>query len=213
MILGGGGHASVLIDILQSRGTDSLAILDRDPGRWGKRILGVPILGNDDLLPTLIQRGTRLFVVGVGGVRNNRPRLNLYELAVRYGLTPLSVRHPTAIYARSAKIGPGSALLAGSLVNANSVLGVNVVVNTGAIVEHDCVIGDHAHVATGARLCGAVKVGDEAHIGAGATILQGVTIGAGAVVGAGSVVIHDVMSWVTVVGVPAKVLGIPARSI
>ncbi len=47
-----------------------------------------------------------------------------------------------------------------------------------------------------------------ASIGGNATICPGVTIGEGAMVGAGAVVTKDVPPFVTVVGNPAKVIGI-----
>lgn len=47
-----------------------------------------------------------------------------------------------------------------------------------------------------------------ASIGSNATILAGVTIGENAIVGAGAVVTCDVPDYTTVVGVPARVVGI-----
>jgi len=57
------------------------------------------------------------------------------------------------------------------------------------------------------RFVGGVHVGEGAHIGLGASVRQGIKIGRNAIVGAGAVVIEDVPEDVTVVGVPAMVLG------
>lgn len=207
VVLGAGGHARMVIDCLQASGAAApCAVLDADGARWGGELLGVPIVGGDEMLPELAGRGASCFVVGVGGTGDNAPRQRLYELGIAHHLRPLTVIHPTAHLSRHAEVGAGSVLLPGSIVNAGAKLGVNVIVNTGAIVEHDCVVGDHAHVATGARLAGAVRVGAGAHIGAGATVRQQITIGEGAVVGAGAVVVRDVASWTIVAGVPARPL-------
>jgi len=207
VVLGGGGHARVLIDcIMASRAAKPCVVLDRDTALWGKDLLGVPIQGGDDLLPTLAQQGIQYFVIGVGGVGNNAPRRKIFELALDCGLTPLTIYHPSVICSSWAEVGAGSVILPGAVVNVGSVLGVNVIVNTGAIVEHDCSVGDHAHVATGARLGGSVAIGRGAHIGAGATVLNGVSIGEGAIVGAGAAVVRDVDPWTVVAGVPARVL-------
>ncbi len=207
VILGGGGHARVLIDCLQSEGRAQVhGILDPDRSRWGQTTLDVPILGGDERLAGLIGEGVNCFAVGLGGTGDNRPRRRLFELAMSLGLRPLTIRHPMAIVSRRARIGEGAQLLPGSIVNAGAQIGVNAIVNSGAIVEHDCVIGDHAHVATGARLASAVRVGAGAHVGAGATIRQGITIGENAVIGAGAVVVKDVPPNATVVGVPARSL-------
>jgi sugar O-acyltransferase (sialic acid O-acetyltransferase NeuD family) len=207
IILGGGGHARVLIDCLQAAGCVQLyGVLDRDNAQWGQTLLGVPILGGDELLPDVVAKGVNCFAVGLGGIGDNRPRQRLFELGLSFGLEPLTAVHPTAICSRWAKIGPGSQLFPGSIVNAGAELGVNVIVNSGAIVEHDCIIGAHAHVATGARLASTVRVGDGAHIGAGATVKQCITIGEGAIVGAGAVVVKDVPAQTVVAGVPARLL-------
>jgi sugar O-acyltransferase (sialic acid O-acetyltransferase NeuD family) len=207
VIIGSGGHASVVLDCLElAEGVVVAGVLAPEPERWGSTYRGFPILGDDDLLPSLRERGITHFVVAVGGTGDNRPRRKLYERAAAAGLLPLSVRHPSSVVSQSASIGAGNQLLPGSIVNAGAHLGTNVIVNTGAIVEHDCDVADHAHVATGATLAGGVKVGVCAHIGAGATVIQGRRIGEGATVGAGAVVVRDVAPGSVVVGVPARPL-------
>jgi UDP-perosamine 4-acetyltransferase len=205
VILGGGGHAKVLIDCLLASGFSlGCSVLDADRSRWGQELLGVPIIGDDSLLPMLASRGANCFVVGLGSTGDNEPRRRLFELALSYDLEPLAVVHPSAICSKWAMVGPGSQLLPMSVINAGASLGANVIVNSGAIVEHDCVLGDHVHVATGAQLASTVQVGNGAHIGAGATVRQNITIGDRAIVGAGAVVVKDVPPCLVVVGVPAR---------
>lgn len=207
VLFGGGGHARVLIDCVQSSQAAELAgILDSNPSLWGKSVLNVPVLGGDELLPELLARGVDHFAVGLGSTGDAGPRRKLYELGLAYGLKPLMIIHPRAIISSWAEIGRGAQLLPGCIVNAGAVLGENVIVNSGAIVEHDCRIGDHVHVASGARLASTVQVGSGAHIGLGASVRQCISIGSGAIVGAGAVVVRDVPPGVTVVGVPARPL-------
>jgi serine O-acetyltransferase len=52
-------------------------------------------------------------------------------------------------------------------------------------------------------------IGDHVHIGTGAKVLGPVTIGDHVRVGANAVVVHDVPSNVTVVGAPARIVGVP----
>lgn len=205
VILGAGGHACVLIDALQSGVSEfEFVVLESDKKLHGEKLLGVPILGDDSLLPELRQRGDVRFIIGVGGIGNTAPRRRLYEMASSAGLSPMRVLHPASICSPTAVLGEGAQLLAGCVVNTDATIGVNTIVNTSAVIEHGCRIGGHVHVASSATLCGDVVVGEGAHIGAGATIKQGISIGRGAVVGAGAVVIKDVPAGIVAVGVPAR---------
>lgn len=205
LILGGGGHARVLIDgLLALGGVELVGVLDSSQSLEGGDVYGVPVLGGDDLLPRCAGKLADHFLVGLGGVRDNGPRRRLFESALSHGLKPLTFVHPMAYCSPRAILGAGSQLLPLCVVNAGASLGVNVIVNSGAVVEHDCRVGDHVHLATGARLCSTVEVGDQAHIGAGAVVRQLVAIGAGAVVAAGAVVVMDVAPGALVQGVPAR---------
>jgi len=202
--LGAGGHAKVVIEILRShKSYELVGLLDPKPELQGETVLGVPVLGDDDLLPVLKRDGVSNFFVGLGSIGDTTPRQRLYELALQHGMKPVDAVHPQAVISPSAEIGEGVTIMAGAVINACARLGVNVVVNTGAIIEHDCVVGDHVHIATGAQLASTVRVGTGAHIGAGATVRQCITIGEGAIVGAGAVVVKDVPPHTVVVGVPA----------
>lgn len=213
VLLGGGGHARVLIDSLRQSGDlRSIAVLDADTSLHGNSFFDLPILGGDDLLGQLVQNGTRYFIIGFAGTKDHEPRKRAYENACALGLHPLSVRHPSAIISPHATIGLGSQVMAGAIVNASARLGANVILNTASVVEHDCTVGNHVHIASGARLCGGVHVADLAHVGAGSTILQGVSIGYAAVVGLGASVIADVANLTTVFGVPAKPKSLPTSS-
>jgi len=204
--LGAGGHAKVVIEILQLMGGYELVgLLDPKKELWNTEVLGVPVLGGDDLLPKLYKEGVRHAFIGLGTVGDTRPRRELYEKACSYGFQIVRAIHPQATVSSSAVIGDGPTIMASALINAAAKLGDNVIVNTGAIIEHDCVIGDHVHIATGARLASVVHVGNGSHIGLGASIRQCICIGRNAIVGAGAVVVEDVPDDVVVAGVPARI--------
>jgi UDP-perosamine 4-acetyltransferase len=205
--LGAGGHAKVVIEILRlMAGYELVGLLDPKQELWKTKVLGTPVLGNDDLLPELYKDGVRHAFIGLGTVGDTRPRRQLYEKARAQGFQIVRAIHPQAILSPSVEIGHGPTIMAGAVINANARLGDNVIVNTGAIVEHDCVIGNHVHIATGAQLASTVCVGDGSHIGLGASIRQCICIGRNAIVGAGAVVVEDVPDDVVVAGVPAQIL-------
>jgi sugar O-acyltransferase (sialic acid O-acetyltransferase NeuD family) len=206
IILGAGGHASVLIDALQKQNIDIMGITDPDETRWGQEFMGIEILGSDDKLLDIHPDRVEL-VNGLGSVKSSSARQKLFETWHNKGYSFASVIHPKAILATSIKLAEGVQILAGAIINPNTSIGINTIVNTGAILEHDCIISNHVHVAPGVRMAGNVRVGDGAHIGIGCTILQNLSVGDGCVVGAGAVVLHSIQAGDIVVGVPAKRLG------
>jgi len=200
IVIGGGGHAKVLISTLLLCGRAILGFVDLNPNL--PPLLGAPHLGDDTAVlghgPDSVQ-----LVNGVGSVGCTRNHQNVYERFVQQHYFFAAVIHPSAIIAHEVQIENGVQVLAGAVVQAGCRLGANIIVNTGVRVDHDCIVDSHAHIAPGVTLCGAVHVGTGAHIGAGATVIQGIVVGAGCVVGAGSLVIRDIPPKAKVIGVPA----------
>jgi UDP-perosamine 4-acetyltransferase len=207
--IGAGGHAKVVIEALRLiGGYEIVGLLDPKEELWGTDVMGVTVLGNDELLPELYSQGVQHAFIGLGSIGYTNPRRRLYELALGHEFQIVQAIHPQSVVSPYTQIGPGPTIMAAAVINAGAALGENVIVNTGAIVEHDCVIGNHVHIATGARLCSTVLVEAQAHIGAGATVRQCTSIGEGAVVGAGAVVVKNVEPWTVVAGVPATILNL-----
>jgi sugar O-acyltransferase (sialic acid O-acetyltransferase NeuD family) len=202
--VGAGGHAKVIVDILQRRGGyEIVGLFDRDLQLWGSEILGVPVIGGDELLPEYLDKVRNAFF-GIGSISSSAHRKRIFEKVVGLGFTPIVAVHPGATISDAAILGDGSVVMPGAVIAPGAKLGKNVIVNTGAVIDHDCEIGDHVHIAPGATLSGAVRVGHGSHVGVGATIIQGVKIGCDSIIGAGAVVIADVTDGVCVVGVPAR---------
>ena len=205
--LGAGGHAKVIIEILKlTREYEVFGLLDTKPELLHSKVLDILVIGSDDLLSKLQERGIHHAFIGVGSVGNTRLRQKLYQKLQDLDFKTISATHPQAIISNSATIGNGPTIMANAVINCDASLGNNVIVNTSAIIEHDCIIGDHVHVASGARLAGGVKIGEGTHIGLGASIIQGIEIGKNTIVGAGAVVLDNVPDEVVVVGVPAKII-------
>jgi sugar O-acyltransferase (sialic acid O-acetyltransferase NeuD family) len=198
-IAGAGGHAKVVGDALLAAGDCELVgFLDDDPRRHGTSLLGCPVLGP-------VADWARFAVDGVVvAVGDNRRRQALYQGLRAAGAALVTVRHPRCVLGRGTDCGPGTVVFANVVVNPDSSIGENVVLNTACSVDHDCRVGAHAHLAPGVRLAGGVQIGDGAFLGIGAVALPGIRVGAWATVGAGAVVIGDVPPGATVAGVPAR---------
>ena len=204
VVVGAGGHARVVADILRLTNYTVSGFLDEiNTDRWGHEFDGSRILGGLDQLATLRASGVSRAFIAVGDCR---ARLRLAEVAERAGFELPTLHHPKSVVASSVTIGTGSLIVAGAIVNPGARLGAQVIVNTAASVDHDCNIEHGVHVCPGARLAGGVFVGRGAWIGIGAIVRDGLRIGAGATIGAGSVVLEDVPANVVAYGVPAKVM-------
>lgn len=200
ILIGGGGHAHVVADVLSALGRPVRGFVAPSC----KTVLeGVDWLGSDAVLDDLAP-GSADLALGVGATGDASLRRALYQKLKGHGHGLPALVHPTASLASSVRLGDAAQVMLGAAIQTGVVIGVNAIINTGAIVDHDCRIGDHAHVAPGAVLCGDVKIGDGAHVGAGARIIQGLSIGAGALVAAGAVVVADVPDNGRVAGVPAR---------
>ncbi|MEN6318279.1 MAG: acetyltransferase [Syntrophaceae bacterium] len=203
IVLGAGGHAKVLMDVLLVNRITVLGMTDARPEKAGSRIMGIPVIGNDDVLiqypPDTIE-----LVNGIGSAGNPEKRIRIFETYKARGYHFTTVIHPSAIIAADVAVGEGTQIMAGSIIQPGCRIGVNAILNTGVVVDHDCQIGDHVHLAPGVVLSGDVKVGDQSHIGTAAAVIQGVSIGMLARIGAGAVVVRDIPSGVKAIGVPAK---------
>ena len=209
VLWGSSGHGKVVADVALAMGCFStIAFVDDAASGSQRALLSFRIEGGPDDLVFLKEKGFTCFLVSIG---SNAGRARCFDRALRSGLAPATLVHPTAVISRFARVGEGSVVMARSVVNPDARIGRDCIINTAAVIEHDCQIGDHAHVSPGVVLAGGVSVGSFAHIGAGAIALPGAQIGEGAVVGAGAVVLRSVPAWATVVGVPARLIASKAQ--
>lgn len=206
VVIGAGGHASVVADCLLAAGSDVLGFVDSDPCKQDGRILGLSVIGDDAAITARFKPDEILLANGIGGVRNTKQRKAVQQRFEDLGWEFTSVRHPTAIVSSHAALEGAVQLLAGTIVQASAQIGHGTVVNTGAIIEHDANVGSYVHIAPRALLCGDVVVGDGSHIGAGAIVRQGIVLGPNTLVGAGAVVVGHFAGAGTLLGVPARPL-------
>lgn len=199
LILGAGGHAKVVADILRTQSIDILGFLDDDPTIWTSKPMGIPVLG---AIETYVDYAPTGLVFGIG---SNRVRQQIIE-RLGPGVDSLWINaiHPTASISSTVSLGKGTVLMAQAVINADTQVGDHVIINSAATVDHDCVLGDFCHIAPGSHLAGGVRVGVGALIAIGAVVIPYRSVGDWAIVGAGATVIHDVPAHATVVGTPAR---------
>lgn len=191
IILGGGGHAKVLAEILENENKQIIGICNLSGVEDDQISLKYPVLGGDDVIGDY-NASEIILVNAIGSVNIPVTRMNLFKKMKLKEMEFMTVLHKDAIISESIDIREGCQVMAGAIVQASVQLGNNVLLNTGSIIDHDCKIGDHTHIAPGARLSGDVTVGECVHIGTGATVIQGINIGNSVVIGAGVTVLKNV---------------------
>ena len=205
VILGAGGFAREVADILRDLGTggglELLGFVDRDASRRGELLNDAYVLGTVGDL----EHPAELFAVaGSGDLAIRKRQIAEIESA---GMTPLTVVHPSVIMTPFVALGEGTIVCAGTILTNRVRVGEHVVLNLGVTVGHDVTIGNRCVVSPGVHISGEVEIGEGCSLGTGAVVLPGLHVGDSAVIGAGAVVTKDVEPEMTVVGVPARPVG------
>jgi len=206
VVIGAGGHARSVIDIIQQVGQyEVVGVLDASyPLRKRMELMeDIPIMGDDSLLSELKNMNINNVFVAIG---DNQLRYKLIAKVKAHQLKLIQVISPYAIISPRAMIGAGTCVMAGAAINVNSKIGLGVIINTNASIDHDCVIGDFVHIAPGTAISGSTRIGEGTHIGTNSSIIDRLCIGKWSYIGAGAVVVSDLPSRVMAYGVPAKVV-------
>ena len=195
IVIGAGGHAKVIADIVRKSGDNLVGFLD-DSKEAGTEFFDAFILGNTD---SYGEYQDKEFIIAIG---NNATR---EKIALKLqGVSFYTAIHPTAVIAEGVCVGEGTCVMANAVMNADAKIGKHCIINTASVVEHDNVISDYVHISPAAALAGTVTVGKGTHIGIGANVKNNTEICAEVVVGAGAVVVKNIAEAGTYVGVPAR---------
>lgn len=186
IMLGSGGHAAVLADIIQQLNYTLVAVASPLKGQH-PLFSSLQHLDSDDDILRYSTDEVRL-VNGLGCLPGQNLRHHLFNRFTLLKYQFESIVSPHAILSKNSTINAGAQILMAAVVQSGSVIESGTIINSGAIVEHDCHIGTNCHIAPGATICGGVKIGEYSHIATGANIIQGVSIGKNCIVSAGTTV-------------------------
>jgi sugar O-acyltransferase (sialic acid O-acetyltransferase NeuD family) len=203
LLIGAGGHAQVVADIVLEMAragarVSAIGFLDDAPDLRGRCLLGLPVLGTISAIRHVPHDAV---VVAIG---DNRTRSKITLNLSAQGETFLSAVHPRAVLGSDVRVGLGTMICAGVVVNVAARIGDGVILNTGCTVDHHCTVGSYCHIAPGAHLGGDVLVEEGAFVGIGSSVIPGRRIGRWAILGGGAAVVRDVPDGEKVVGVPAR---------
>lgn len=203
IIVGTGGHAKIIVDILERmKSFEIIGFTAKD--NTIKNFYGYPVLGNDSVLSRFLERGIKHLALGVGGYSNNIWRTELYRKFKDQGFSFISAIDPSVVVSRTASIGEGNVIFPGVSLNSDVQTGNNVIIATNSSIDHESILKDHVLVSAGVTIGGNVKVENNVLIALGAKVISGVTIGENTIVAAGSTVVCDIKPNTIVFGTPAK---------
>ncbi|HAL47143.1 MAG: hypothetical protein FI707_14860 [SAR202 cluster bacterium] len=140
-------------------------------------------------------------------IADGRIRHRLLTRCLESNLELITIVHPMAYVAPSARLGKGNYVKSGACVETNVRVGDCCIIDNGVTVAHDSVIGNGCHLAPGATLGSRVVVEDYAVVGIGASVATGTRIGQSAIISVGTAVTRDVSERTVLEGVPGKRVG------
>ena len=201
VILGGGGHASVLAEICIEQGRQILAVVSPESILERRTYQGLPHITNDDEILQFSAHDVEL-VNGIGGLPGSDLRKQVAAKFSVLGYRFATIVASSAVVSRTAKLAEGVQVLPRATVNAGALIGTHSIVNSCSLVEHDCRIESFVHIAPSATICGGTTIGEGAQIGPGSVVAQGLNIGKYSIIGAGASVVRCIDNYTKVV--PAR---------
>lgn len=204
VIIGSGGHAKVVADILEKQNQVKIVGFIDDNKPRGTFEYGYEVIGDQSYLV----QNLHLFDGGIVAIGDNWIRSKVVANVIRHipDFHFITAVHPSAIIARGVQLGLGTVVMAAAVINSDTVIGNHCIINTSSSVDHDCIFGDFVNLAPGAATGGNVKIGDYTTLSLGANIIHSIQIGEHTVIGAGSNVVTDIGSLQVAYGSPAKVV-------
>jgi len=191
LLIGGGGHASVLLEILIEQKINILGYVSPTPTANQKLFSNLHWYKCDEDILQFDNSMIKL-VNGIGSLPGNTVRADLYRKYKKLGYSFATIISRKADVSNYAFLEEGVQIMRGAIIQTGASIGYNSIVNTGAIIDHDCSIGSNNHIAPGATISGQVTSSSNVHFGTGSSVIQSININENAVVGAGTIITKNV---------------------
>lgn len=202
IIIGAGGHARVIADIIKKSNDEIIGFLDDNVEIQGRTIFDDKKVLGDTSEKSVKKYSDCYFIIGIGSNRIRRIISEKYSNIKWY-----TAIHPSSIIGSDVSIKEGTAVMAGTVINTGTVVGKHCIVNTCSSLDHDNILEDYVHISPGSHLAGTVRISEGTWICAGVTIINNITIGKNNIIGAGATVIKNIEEEnSTFVGIPVKKL-------
>jgi sugar O-acyltransferase (sialic acid O-acetyltransferase NeuD family) len=186
ILIGAGGHASVILEILKQRGIFVSCVLADVVKCELPR--GCTVRPSSDL-EAVISSSDGLSLVNAIGLASLKAgnRFKIFSEIKSGKVSWPKILSKYSIISEHVELDFGVQVFPGAIINPGVSIGAHVILNTGCSVEHDVIIDSFTHVAPRAVVCGGARIGKRCLLGAGSVILPGAIVEDDSVVPAGSV--------------------------
>ena len=183
VLIGAGGHAKVIIDIVQREQKHTIVGLIDYQQPFEQEVNGVLVIGSDSDLPSLSK--SMKFDHGILCIYDNfvrqKIRNKVIDVLPNFGF--VTAIHPNACISSLVEIGVGTVVMGGVTINSNCQIGEHCILNTNSSIDHDCVMDNFSSIGPGVNFGGNVKIGALSYVGIGSAVSHNVTIGKNSVIG------------------------------
>lgn len=206
VIFGSGSHAKICLnEFLKQFMIRKIFFFDNINNQKKLKFLNkeFEIIKNYKVLKKKIVKDTYFFL----GIGNNLKRKNILNETINEigKLNWLKLISKNTIIDDSVKIGLGTAVLPGVIINFQSRIGEHCILNTKSSIDHDCVLENFVNISPGVNVAGNVFIKERVRIGIGASIKEDLKIEENVSIGANSFVRKDCKKNQTYLGLPAKI--------
>jgi sugar O-acyltransferase (sialic acid O-acetyltransferase NeuD family) len=204
IVIGSGGHAKVVIDIIELMKDYKIIGITSNSIKKNAIYCNYRVLGEDIILSEYAKDESIFLAMGLGGYKDNHHREKVFNYLKSLGFTFINVIHPSAIISKTVKLGEGVTIFPGVVINTDVVIGNNTIIATGSTIDHETIIRDHVLISAGVTVGAYTMIENGALLALGSKVISGLTIGSFSLIAAGAVVINNIDNNQKVYGIPAK---------
>jgi sugar O-acyltransferase (sialic acid O-acetyltransferase NeuD family) len=208
LVVGAGGFGREVVEWIAQSWPEQqervIGFLAEGSGVVPTALGSLPILGDpSDFVPR--EHDRFVLAIGIPGVRRSVAE-SLASRDARF----LTLVHPQAVVARTARFGQGSVVCPFAVLSDSAQLGRHVLVNYYAALGHDAHVGDFSVMSPYATMGGHACADDDVFLGMHAVVGPRTRVGSRSKVSAGSCALHDVPPDSLVFGVPGRTVRLVA---